>query len=162
MTYKMEITGLSHDDLVNILSTSLYSNSDNLQADYDAEKYADLFDEDDCYEDKMAKILLAGGQITLIDMNSYDDIEDDTHYDVYGIPNENWRSTELIEMTNWCGDEFKVIGYNVDLQTIMLGINKSDRAKELAKELLIDEEGDMYTAYNLVQCVVFDGEEIYG
>lgn len=159
MKMKKQITSITHNDLVNLFSTALYGNS-LVDADYSNE-YNVLFDSNDCFEDKLAKILLNGGEITIIDMESYDNIEDDTHYDTYGTKGANWCSTELIEMTSWLSGDFKVIGYHINLNTLLQSINASDKAMKLMETLLVDEDGDMYTAYNILQHAVF-GKVIYG
>lgn len=60
------VSDITHDDIVNLLSTALYG-STYMSADYDEERYKRLFKESDCYEDKMARILLDGGSITITD-----------------------------------------------------------------------------------------------
>ena len=66
METNTRISKITHDDIVNLLSTALYG-STYLSADYDRERYKRLFKEGDCYEDKMARILLEGGAITVTD-----------------------------------------------------------------------------------------------
>lgn len=63
MKTQVTITEITHDDLVNLLSTAL-SGSTYLTADYEE---AVEHNEDDCYEDIMAKILLNGGKICITD-----------------------------------------------------------------------------------------------
>jgi hypothetical protein len=67
MKTKTTITELSHNDLVDLFSTALYGSS-YLSADYTIEdrKSVDVSD-DDCYEDIIAKILLAGKSIEVTD-----------------------------------------------------------------------------------------------
>ena len=74
MKTRTTISDITKEDLVNLLSTALYG-STYLSADYDAEKYKRLFKEGDCYEDKMARILLEGGEITVIDGYAEDEDE---------------------------------------------------------------------------------------
>lgn len=75
MKTKTTISDITKEDLVNLLSTALYD-STYLSADYDAEKYKRLFKEEDfCYEDKMARILLEGGAITVTDGYAEDEDE---------------------------------------------------------------------------------------
>ena len=64
MTTKITVTALSHDDLVDILSTGLYGSS-WFEADYDRKIYESLEKKQgDCYEDALADMLLAGHKIT--------------------------------------------------------------------------------------------------
>lgn len=139
MTYEIKNIQLSHDDLVNLLSTALYGCS-FLEADYNHEDY-DAVPEDkregDCYEDKMADILLNGGHITIVD---------------YYAEGEVYNTGTLDE------DENGV--YEVNLNDIIYGIEKTD-GFPYAEELFIKEEGDYYTANNLLQIIMF-GDVIYG
>lgn len=57
------ISEITHEDLVNLFSTALYGSS-YLSASY---KEPVNEDEDDCYEDVLAKILLNGGRILITD-----------------------------------------------------------------------------------------------
>lgn len=158
MEYEMKLKTLSQEDLVNLLSTALYSNS-ALGADYDRDAFKHLYKKEDCFEEKLAKILLGGGHIVLIDFNSYETV-DDNDDDTNGTKGINWVSTELYEVGN-AFDDYYCIGYTVTLETIIKGANNNPKAIALLKELIEDEEGDLYTAYNAIQCIVF-GEEIYG
>lgn len=65
MKIKSEVTidEITHDDLVNLFSTALYGSS-YLTADYEE---AIEQDEEDCFEDELAKILLHGGSIQVTD-----------------------------------------------------------------------------------------------
>lgn len=57
------ISEITHDDLVNLFSTALYGSN------YLSSSYDESVDEndDDCYEDVLAKILLSGGKIQITD-----------------------------------------------------------------------------------------------
>lgn len=59
------ISELTHDDLVNLFSTSLYGSS-YLSSNYEDDVKVDKND-DDCYEDVLAKILLNGGKVKITD-----------------------------------------------------------------------------------------------
>ena len=63
MKTKTTITELTHDDLVNLFSTALYGSS-YLSADWDDDLPTN---EDSCYEDTIADILLAGGHVYVKD-----------------------------------------------------------------------------------------------
>ena len=69
MKTKITVTELDHEDLVNLLSTALYGSS-WFEADYDNNIYKSLeIKEGDCFEDKLADMLLAGHKITIIDLD---------------------------------------------------------------------------------------------
>lgn len=57
------ISEITHDDLVNLFSTALYG-SNYLSTSYD-ESVGE--NDDDCYEDVLAKILLSGGKVQITD-----------------------------------------------------------------------------------------------
>ena len=63
MKTQTTVSEITHDDLVNLFSTALYG-SNYLSASYD-ERIDE--DDDDCYEDVLAKILLSGGKIQITD-----------------------------------------------------------------------------------------------
>ena len=63
MKTNLTISEITHDDLVNLFSTSLYG-SNYLDADYD--QHSDLED-CECYEDKLAKSVLNGRTIRFVD-----------------------------------------------------------------------------------------------
>ena len=158
MTYKID--SLSHDDLVNLLSTATYGNSDAI--DIDVPEECMEFYVGECWEDKLANVLLNGGRIEVIDRYSEEHPDD---YETYGEQGKNWISTRWQEFTSWNREEQGQWGnvvYTIDLNNILYGINQNDHTNKLAHELLINEDGDLYTAYNLLQCIVFGGEEIYG
>lgn len=58
--------------------------------------------------------------------------------------------------------KFTVPAYKITMETLLAGINaNTDESWPLIQKLLIDEDGDLYTAHNLMQVAVF-GEIIYG
>lgn len=63
MKTEVKITDINKEDLVNLLSSALYGSS-YLSADYEESVE---HNEDDCYEDIMANILLHGGKIMVTD-----------------------------------------------------------------------------------------------
>lgn len=69
MEMKFVITGLSHEDLVNLFSTATYGN-DLIDVVYPEEKQVGQYGyaDDDCYEDKIAKALLKGADIKVVDL----------------------------------------------------------------------------------------------
>lgn len=151
----IKVTSLSHDDLVNLFSTALYGNS-ALEVIYDSKDRDKVKEEDDCYEDIIAKILLSGGSVQVIDLESEE-------------PSIGWKKegnldipTTWMEFHTWDKSEQGKWGhiiYTITLQDIINGCN-TQRGCDLAKTLFFDEDGDMWTAYNLMQTILF-GEEIY-
>lgn len=147
---------LNHEDLINIFSTALYGNS-AMECLYRKSDYGNIpFLLTDTREEVIAKILMGGGEVTIIDNEGAEECVDDVCH--YGKKGKNWQSNGVIDM----GGYYKCYSpmYKVNLRNILNGI-KTERGYELAKSLLIDENGDMWTAYNLLQVVLF-GEEIYG
>lgn len=150
----MEIT---KKDLVNLFSTALYGNN-WLVADYDYEKYKSLFDEGDCYEDKLAKIILHGGEIELVDMNACD--EDDG---AYGNNNRTYYDKERSAYVYPIN--FADIG--VGLQNALDGdvtchCGEESWLKEAALRFINDSfEFDLVDADALMQCIMFN-ELVYG
>lgn len=150
MKIKTKITNVTHDDLVNLLSTALYG-SYCIGADYSVEDYRSLVtaDENDCYEDKMAKLLLEGKPITLSDLYAED--EDDC----YGKLPHKWD------------EENGTMDYEVTLKDIVKGIEKAlnNGGRDAGCAMhLIDEDScelDLTEAENLVQIILF-GEALYG
>lgn len=63
MKLETKIMELSQEDLVNLFSTA-FCGSNYLSADYDNEVETD---DEDCYEDVLAKVLLSGGAIKVTD-----------------------------------------------------------------------------------------------
>lgn len=159
MEMKFVITSLSHEDLVNLFSTATYGN-ENIHVVYPDEEqigqygYAD----DDCYEDKIAKALLKGATIKVVDLacdpeSNKDDVE------FYGVAGFHWVKKGYRWRSATYGKVFWPI-YYVSLKTLIQGLNNVDAAPYV-QQLFVDKDGDMYTAYNLIQLAVF-GELIYG
>ena len=150
MKIKTKITDITQDDLVNLLSTALYG-SYYLGADYSVEDYKSLetADENDCYEDKMAKLLLAGKSITLGDMYAED--EDD----YYGKLPHRWDSKN------------GTMDYEVTLKDIVKGIEKAIANGGYDAKCamhLVDEDScefDFLEADSLLQIIIF-GKPVYG
>ena len=153
MKTQVTITEITHEDLVDFLSTALYG-SPYLSADYDETTIEQ--DEDDCYEDRIAKTLLDGFSVNVID----------TYAEgcVYG---------NLLHKIN---EETEDVSYMVTLVDIKLGLEKAgsgtfkinfDGEEEFAREAFesyVNEESldfDLTYADCLMQIIVF-GELIYG
>ena len=162
MKTKTIIEDLNHEDLVNLFSTALYG-STYLSVEYD--KPVDSND-DDCYEDEIAKVLLNGGVVRITDGYAEDG-------EIYGN-----LSCEVKE--NEDGD--LVSTYFVTLEDILNGLGKAangtfnlredvgadyaDRNEAFAKRsfnaFAYDErEWDAITADCLIQIILFN-EIVYG
>lgn len=137
MKVKILVTELSHEELTDLLSTSLYGSS-WFEARYDKEVYKSLNNKNgDCFEDKLADMLLNGHKITIVDTMA----EGESY------------SNKFVRLNGDCA-EYE-IGINDILKTA-----SSKTGYELLKDVL-SGEGDYYTADAFLQRVVF-GKEIYG
>lgn len=159
MEMKFVITGLSHQDLVNLFSTATYGN-DNIEVIYPDEEqsgqYGYLVDE--CYEDRIAKALLKGASIKVVDLAcDPESCKDGVQF--YGVAGLNWVARGYRRRSTKSGKIYWPM-YCINLKTLIQGLNHIDAAPYV-QELFVDEEGDMFTAYNLLQLAVF-GEIIYG
>ena len=152
------IEEITHDDLVNLFSTSLYGSS-YLTADYDE---ALERNEDDCFEDILAKNLLKGGYILVTD-----------HYA------EGCNYGKLPYVINKCDDES--VTYRVSFEDVARGLTNAangtfelsskkeyqEQDKKAAKvsfESLAEDESldlDLTRADILMQIILFN-EIIYG
>lgn len=139
MKTEIKVHSFTHNELVDLLSTALYGSS-WFDADYDRTIYNKLEKTNgDCYEDKLADMLLAGCKITIIDMEAegekYSDkcvrIDEDDESAVYEVRLEDFLQTASTKE-----------GYQLVMD-------------------VLSGEGDFYTADAFLQRVVF-GEVIYG
>ena len=149
------ITEINHEDLVDLLSTALYGSS-MLACDYSKQAYKEYceVDENDCIEDKMAKLLLADKCIYIGDMYAED--LDDT----YGSVLEH----EFDGDTMW---------YKVTLDDIKRGVQtcldgRDEKGydaylRSCAIDFINHDEGnlDLPEAEAIMQVVLF-GKLIYG
>ena len=152
------IEEITHDDLVNLFSTSLYGSS-YLTADYD--EYAPEQYEEDSFEDVLAKILLHGGAVQVTD-----------HYA------EGCAYGKLAHTIDKYNDE--CVTYTVTFADVVKGLTNAangtfklsgkkeyqEQDKKAAKvsfENLAEEslEFDLVRADILMQIILFD-EIIYG
>lgn len=149
MKIKTTVTDITHDDLVNLLSTATYG-SDYFfckvpKGSYNGTK---LEDANDCVEDKWAKVLLAGKPIYVYDAYS----EDST--DAYGnLPHEFSMKYDCVRYTLTLADIVKGLE-----KALMIGGWKSTYVNNLMQE---DGDFDQIQAEALLQFIVF-GEEVYG
>lgn len=138
MKTKITVTEINHDELVDLLSTALYDSS-WFGADYDRDTYKKLENTTgECFEDKLADMLLSGHQITIID---------------YEADGESYYS----KCTRITADGDAV--YKVGLDDFLKVASTKTGFKLLGE--VLDGTGDFYTADAFLQRVVF-GEEIYG
>ena len=151
MKIKVTITEISHDDLVDLISTA-FTYSSIFVVDYDSIEYEQLPNTDennDCIEDKMAKLLLAGKSVKFCD--TYAEDSSDSHGSK--LPHEY-------------DSDYGVMDYTVTLKDIKKGLqkalNKGGYSAECAMNLInADGNLDQPQAEGLVQYIIF-GEPIYG
>ena len=146
------LTGLTQEQLVNLLSTALTGNN-ALAIDYDYEN--EFAQKGDTLEDSAALLLLNGGTIVLTDLYAED--EEDTQ-------------GEYTEGTYW-NEYWNAISYPITYQNILDRLNKilaqdNNNAKWCYRLLdaLEDEDNcdfDFFDGWNLVQFIMF-GDVIYG
>ena len=157
MKTETKITDLTQEDLVNLFSSAFYS-SYYLSADYEE---AIEHDEDDCYEDIMANILLNGGTIKVTD--SY---ADGCHYgDLQYEFNEDYDATYRVSYIDILNGLERAANGTFNLRPDV----SEDYAKsnmEFAKRSFNafaydDRDWDYFTADCLMQIILFN-EIIYG
>lgn len=139
MKTEIKVTSLTHDELVDLLSTALYGSS-WFDASYNNKIYDTLANKNGkCFEDKLADMLLAGHKITIMDMEA----EGESH-------------------SNKC------IGFDSKTESAIYEVKMEDFLKVASTKTgyklitdVISGDGDYWTADAFLQRVVF-GEEIYG
>lgn len=147
------IEEINHDDLVDLLSTALYGSS-MFACDYSKDEYREFcqVDENDCIEDKMAKLLLAGKSIRIGDMYAEDE---DDHYK--GLNSYHWD------------DEREIMWYDVTLDDIRIGVQRCLDCKDddgYIRRCAVDfingvGDMDMPEAESIMQVILWEGL-IYG
>ena len=148
MELEIKVKSMKQEDLVDFLSTALYGNG-NYRTEYNTGCYNSVckVDEDDCFEEKCAKVLLAGGDISIADM-----LSEDSACKYGDNPNAFWS------------EQAKAVVYPIKYDDIIKGLNKA-AANGYAMEVLAlaDGEGDFdaLDADSLLQFVLY-GELIYG
>lgn len=146
MKTKTIITEITREDIVNLFSTAFYG-SQWLSYDYCPCTEANIC-EGDCVEDKLAKILLSGEYIELVDCYAED------LNDTYGDLPTYWRDDAMY--------------YRVYLEDVKNGLQKaldSDNSwwVECVRDLMTEDAYnlDQPRAETLCQIIMF-GDEIYG
>lgn len=139
MKTEIKVTELEHDELVDLLSTALYDSS-WFRASYDRDIYESLENKQgECFEDKLADMLLAGKKITITDFEA-----DGESY-----------SKKFVRFEG----KYQNAVYEVELNDF-LKVASTKKGFRLLEDVLTGE-GDYYTADAFLQRVVF-GEEVYG
>ena len=148
MKVEVTIKEITKDDLVNLFSIGL-TGSNFLGCDYDKKTYQSLPDarEDDCIEEKLAKLLLAGHSIELLDMEA----EPEDHYG-------NLES-------HYCAED-GYMAYKVTLEDIKKGLQAAAVNEDTADYFIDFIKEDAYNLDSiggeaLLQVIMFN-EVIYG
>lgn len=152
MKTRITVTELSHEDLVDILSTALYG-CDYLRASYNRKTWENIpaeKKEGDCFEDHLADMLLSGHAIELTDIES-----DGELHKVRGVPCRVRKEQSMYNPN----ESYEVSVYMLNLKAILRACS-SPRGYKLVTETL-SGEGDYFTANNLLQIALF-GEGVYG
>lgn len=138
MKTEIKVTGIEHEELVDLLSTALYDSS-WFTACYDRSLYESIENKQgECFEDKLADMLLAGHKISIVD----------------GEADGESYSDKFVKFIDY-GDAV----YEIGLQDF-LDVASTKRGYQLLEDVL-SGDGDYYTADSFLQIVVF-GEEVYG
>lgn len=139
MKTEIKVTNIEHEELVDLLSTALYG-STWFDASYDKKVYESLTKKTgECFEDKLADMLLNGHKIAIIDLEA----------------NGESYSKNFVRFEG----RYQNAVYEVKLDDF-LKVASTKKGFKLLEEVL-SGEGDFYTADAFLQRVVF-GEEIYG
>ena len=139
MKTEIKVTELEHEELVDLLSTALYG-STWFDASYNKEVYKSLTKTTgECFEDKLADMLLNGHKITITDIEA----EGESY------------SNKFVKFEG----RYKNAVYEVELNDF-LEVASTKKGFRLLEDVL-SGEGDYYTADAFLQRVVF-GEEVYG
>lgn len=148
----VKVSCITHDDLVNLFSTALYGSS-WLGCEYRIDNNAKEVPakDGDCYEDRIADVLLAGKKVELLDRYAEDESD---HYNS-AIPH------------HWDEDEDCMI-YTITLKDIEDGLSRMLQsqgwsAKYVMALINADEEGDFDQpqAESIIQHILWK-QEIYG
>ena len=141
------VTDITHDDLVNLIATA-WEGSNWLGFDIPLKSGSHVPKiEDECREDRMARVLLAGHSILVKDYYA----EDENDY--YGNLKHLWRKD--------------CMGYELTLEDIKKGVARALDSGTYIRDYITDwtEEDsvgfDLTEAEAVMQWIVF-GEEIYG
>lgn len=170
MNTQTTITDLTQEDLVNLFSTAFYG-SNYLSADYEESVE---YNEDDCYKEIMANILLHGGKIMVTDHYAEDgEVYGDLKCKVDEDENGSLTTTYFVTLEDIVAGLTKAANgtFNTGVNencfgTLTMSKDYQDRNIEFAKRsfnaFAFDErEWDYNTADCLMQIILFD-EIVYG
>lgn len=141
MTFNVQVTGVTHEELVNLFSTAFYGN-EYMGANYDKNELNQIPEdkrEGDCFEDFLADMILNGKSIQVTD---------------YLAEGEDYGCLNCYPAEY--DDEFIV--YDLELEDILKGLSSEVNFRMMQE--IQSGEGDMFTAYTLIQRIIF-GIEIY-
>lgn len=161
------VTKLTHDELVDLLSTATYDNDSAILVQ-PSEEYEGFQLESQTREDYWASVLEQGGSLWVYDL--YDESASKKDVEYHGKEGINWVETDYRVVVNKMMDirgrvhilgKFSVPTYKITLETLLAGINANTKeSSSLVQEFFIEDTGDLYTAYNILQIAVY-GEIIY-
>lgn len=140
MKFSLQVTEITHDELVSVFSMLCCEN--DFSVGCKKKDYAQVPEDKrngNCIEDKCADVLLNGGKIYVTDIQA--------EGQVYS------------ELPHTIDEEDESVTYEVTLEDFLKGFSNAD-AMEYVQDLA-DENDDYWTAYNLIQFVLFGGL-IYG
>ena len=148
MELEIKVKSMEQEDLVDFLSTALYDNG-NYRTEYNVGCYNSVckVDEEDCFEEKCAKVLLAGGDISFADM-----LSEDSSCKYGDNPNAFWS------------EQARAVIYPIKYDDIIKGLNKAVEEGYASEVLALadkDADFDALEADCLLQFILF-GEVVYG
>lgn len=148
MEIEVTIKEITHEDLVNLLSTTFYGSPTFAPMLVDEFASYENIGEGDCYEDKMANVLLCGGRVAAIDLECDDEL---------------FENKGVLARLNEEGEG----EYQFDLKAVKKGLKMALESKQgyirnAALNFLINDGSfDAGDAEVLIQMIIF-GEVIYG
>lgn len=145
MDIQYTVKGITAEELSDLCS--LLEGAPEMHLAMDKETYAKYRTEDDCLEDVWARAILNGEKVYFVDDSVTS--EDEAIEPAEGVEID-------IEIDQY-GDS--VVKYGLTLDNILKGLS-SEEAQPYVRDF-IEEDSDMWTAYNLFQIIAF-GEIIYG
>lgn len=176
-TAKYKDIQLEHDDLVTIISDGTYGSNDIriLIPVSSKELYKSFENADDCWEDMLAKILLNGGKIHMVDMLSEEELDNwkaegntglaiaciDVELDPYSqMLNERIKQKRIEAGEDVEKDpKYGCVVYEVGIDDFNRAASSEEGNRLM--DIFENEEDDFYTGWNFLQLVMF-GEVIYG
>lgn len=145
MDIQYTVKGITEEELSTLCS--LLEGAPEMHLAMDNKTYAKYRTEDDCLEDVWARAVMNGEKVYFFDDSATS--EDEAIEPAEGVEIE-------IDVDQY-GDT--VVKYGLTLENILKGLS-SEEAQPYVRDF-IEENDDMWTAYNLFQIIAF-GEIIYG